>query len=481
MDNGRIVKASTFFEARDYPLIDGSSDARVEPSTTSSAQTIQFTLSSGQEGAIESFDLGRPKFTESVGLAIERTKPFWVTPRILNHSSELSSHLDTQFLLLTDSATVVAILPVCTATTATSLRGSLDGSGHIWLRSERDSDTDGQATCVIASGLRSDLLRVIDECTTAAKAFVARSNAPDATATSYPRPSASLYGNHKAIYCTWNSLGPDYTVSAVLDRLQAMQDAGALDAYNAVLLDDGWQDVTGDRTLSSFGAKEGWLDVDADTSFSEEELNNRDFRRKDSGVQVSRDPSEDSASIPTGSLQIAISLIKQRFPQIQSVGCWLTAQGYWNGLNGAGPIAQKYKLATYHRPKLEGYRWSHDAADITLPCTDDAPRFWQDYFQALKSAGVDFVKVDNQADVDAYAGEGAGKMRTTLLPCMRAAARAAFGDGNTINCMPAGARELSGYLSDQVDRTASMRYVACASPSTETDTPAGHRTTSSPT
>ena len=67
------------------------------------------------------------------------------------------------------------------------------------------------------------------------------------------------------------------------------------------------------------------------------------------------------------------------------------------------------------------------------------------------------MKVDNQADIDAYQGEGAGSMRVALLPAMRKAASEAFGEGNLVNCMPAGARELTGYLSGKVDTKASMR------------------------
>lgn len=422
----------------------------------SSARVVRFTLSQGDQDSIESFDLGKARYSDLEGLAIEKTKPFWVTHRLLQNASELSSHLDSQLLLLSDATTVTAILPVSTSVAAVSLRGSLDGSGHIWLRSERDSGTAGEAICAVGCGPRSQLLAIIDDCAAAATSIV--DETPRCSQPTVPtKVDFSLFGNRKAVYCTWNSLGPDYTLSKVLDRLQNLKETGALEAYNAVLLDDGWQATTSDRTLSSFDTREGWLDVGIEDQLTEDDLAYREYRRKDSGVLVSRDSSEDSSKSSSSSLAIAIQIIKQRFPEIKAVGCWLTAQGYWNGLENSGPLSSSYKLVTLHRPKLEGYRWSHDAASIVLTHPDEVPRFWRGCFSSLRSAGVDFVKVDNQADVDAYEGEHAGMIRTSLLPSMREAALEAFGPGNLINCMPAGAREFSEYLSKAIDGTASMR------------------------
>lgn len=456
-DNGRIIRSENRSDDHPHPLVEGDIRAQLQASSGGSAQVVRFTLADGGEGSVESFDLGVPRYQDLVGLTIEKTKPFWVTHRILNHASEVSSHLDSQLLLFSDAAEVTALLPLSSSVGACSLRGSLDGSGHVWLRSERDSSAGGSAVCIVATGPRNELLRILNDCADAARHIVnADASQPSKDDAHGAAPSFSLFGNKKAIYCTWNSLGPKYSLSRVLDRLQALQDHGSLDAYNAVLLDDGWQDVKG-RTLASFGAKDGWLDVGPEDSLSESDLTDRDFRRKDSGVLVSRDPSEESPALADASLGTAVGIIKQRFPQIRAIGCWMTAQGYWNGLDGSGPLNERYKLVTLQRPKLEGYQWSHDAASITLPDPEQFSRFWHDYFMSLKSAGIDFVKVDNQADVDAYQGDRAGAVRSQLLPAMRKAAHEVFGAGNLINCMPAGAREFSGYLSTETDSKASMR------------------------
>lgn len=86
--------------------------------------------------------------------------------------------------------------------------------------------------------------------------------------------------------CTWNALGPSYTLSGVLTWLSSLSSispssSSSASPIKALLLDDGWQDTStftdfsdSDRTgqhaerraLKSFGVKKGWYDIGGTTA-----------------------------------------------------------------------------------------------------------------------------------------------------------------------------------------------------------------------
>lgn len=55
-------------------------------------------------------------------------------------------------------------------------------------------------------------------------------------------------------WCTYNALGVEYTLKETLDSLQSLPRG-----VDAILLDDGWQDVSPERTLVSYSASQRWL------------------------------------------------------------------------------------------------------------------------------------------------------------------------------------------------------------------------------
>lgn len=114
---------------------------------------------------------------------------------------------------------------------------------------------------------------------------------------------------------------------------------------------------------------------------------------------------------------------------------------YWDGIDPDGSLA-KYNLTPYS--VLSPLRSSGDS-EWYLPSVDSLYAYYHDYFQTLKEAGVDFVKVDDQADVDHLeSGEqgDAGSLRSSMLAEMTKAADECFGPGTTIHCM-AGSRTSS--------------------------------------
>ena len=276
-DNGYIAVKPAASSAGDFdPLsLARESAAEIIDSTASSsstgdiaARTIRYSLTDGEEGKVESFRLISLGGWSSA-LVIERSKPTWFAPRLLDANNGLSTTFDCQLLLYRSGSQVVACFPLSLPDASTTLRGCIEGSDVVWLRSERETSNAANAQCVVAYGPEDRLLEVIDACISTAKDAINKSNPSESKALPNGHGESlqwSLHDTTKAVYCTWNSLGQDYTFSGVIKRLDSLKKQGTLHHFESVLLDDGWQDVARSpenqnlRGLRSFGLREGWLD-----------------------------------------------------------------------------------------------------------------------------------------------------------------------------------------------------------------------------
>lgn len=240
-----------------------------------STRIIKYSLTDGVEGQVESFRIITLGGWSS-GLSIERSKPTWFTARPLDRFNGLSTTFDCQLLLYQSGNQVISCFPLSLPNASSTLRGCREGSDSVWLRSERESSSPAQAQCVVSWGTDYDLLGVIDACTEAAKRTIdegagQRTNRRPQVIDEVAEPKWSLAQASKAIYCTWNSLGQDYTYSGVVQRLETLRADGNLGYFESLLLDDGWQDVARSpennnlRGLRSFGLREGWLDENIST------------------------------------------------------------------------------------------------------------------------------------------------------------------------------------------------------------------------
>ncbi|KAK5454684.1 hypothetical protein LTR55_012130, partial [Exophiala xenobiotica] len=398
---------------------------------------IKYSLTDGVEGQVESFRIITLGGWSS-GLSIERSKPRCFTARPLDRFNELSTALDCQLLLYQSGSRFVACFPLSLPDASSTLRGCSEGSDSVWLRSERENSSPAQAQCVVSWGPDYDLLGVIDACTAAAKRIIdesagQRTNRQPEVIDEVAEPKWSLAQVSKAIYCTWNSLGQDYTYSGLVRRLEALRDGGDLGYFGSLLLDDGWQDVTvsleadNPRSLRTFGLREGWLDEDI--------------------------PTLDGQS----KLAAVVRSLKHRFPEIRTIGVWMTLQGYWRGLHPDSDISKTYKLKRYGlRDNQSQYPYPPPFRHIFLPAPEDVTRYWTDYLKALKAAGIGFVKVDNQAALDYLVGEGAAALRGKMSRTARAVALEVFGPGNLINCMAGSPRNYNAFLSAKSEPHASL-------------------------
>ena len=159
-----------------------------------------------------------------------------------------------------------------------------------------------------------------------------------------------------------------------------------------------------------------------------------------------------------GELAAAVRYIKERYPEIKTIGVWMTLQGYWNGLHPDSEISKNYNLTRYGCIKhFSQYPLPPPFEHIYLPAPEDTESYWVDYFTTLKSAGVDFVKIDNQANIDYLVGTGAAAMRYQMSRTARQAAYDIFGPGNLINCMAGSSRNYNEFLSKRSSPAASLR------------------------
>lgn len=135
-------------------------------------------------------------------------------------------------------------------------------------------------------------------------------------------------------------------------------------------------------------------------------------------------------------------LLRIRYPSVKRVGVWLTLQGYWQGLTeDFDGDAARFDLVKY---ETQGF----DKVTRTwfLPHPDKLEGFWTHYFKALKMAGADFVKLDNQASMDFVlpTNELAVRCKNEVHEVVARVGKEVFGDGGIVYCMAHTPRIVAG-------------------------------------
>ena len=156
-------------------------------------------------------------------------------------------------------------------------------------------------------------------------------------------------------YCTWNAMADKMNEQIILD---------AIDFFNknnfplkTLIIDDGWLDMQPNRKLKSF--------------------------------------KPDRSKFPN-ELKPMIDKLKSA-KGLKNVGVWHTLNGYWQGLDPAGELFQRYPLFSYYDQEpwlLE--RLGKDTFFIADPRTEKGSMFFDDWYKYLSAQGIDFVKADNQ-------------------------------------------------------------------------------------
>ncbi len=161
-----------------------------------------------------------------------------------------------------------------------------------------------------------------------------------------------------------------------------------------VLLDDGWQDVTGDY-LNEFAIS--------------------------------------PAKFPKG-LRHTIERLKREYG-VAHFAIWLAFEGYWAGLNPKGALARRFRTV---RNKAVIRPWLSPPPVQNLHLVDprDAHRFYAEYLRFLSGEGVDFIKVDGQSALELFTEGKLGRVSTmrSFQEGLQGAAAVHFGS-NLLHCM----------------------------------------------
>jgi raffinose synthase len=171
-----------------------------------------------------------------------------------------------------------------------------------------------------------------------------------------------------------------------------------------LILDDGWQETerrpTGEKRLTGFGANEKF----------------------------------------PGGLRALVERTKREFG-VRTFIVWHAMVGYWGGVDGGalagyGVVDQTRQFGDgilFHMPTFN-HEWWGNLFGFVAP--EHTARFFDDYHSSLAAAGVDGVKVDSQAVLEALATGQGGRVPVTRAyrKALEASVQKHF-DGRLINCM----------------------------------------------
>ncbi|GAA5986562.1 hypothetical protein JCM5350_001372 [Sporobolomyces pararoseus] len=380
------------------------------------------------------------------GMTLEQSSRTWFTPRpfppSLTPLSHISKRFVSQLILLetvpspeNDNSRYLCIFPF----TSKSFNCSLIGGENdkLLVRCESDAqlqegrEEEEKGGIVISNGnpredTFDDSIRLAVES--------ARQSLHPSTATTSPVSQESTITPSPPkdlTLCTWNALGPDFTLTSLLswlDRLLSPSNTSKamIESFKrgGLMLDDGWQNTCnfkgedqGDelRGLKGFGVREGWYDLNHE-------------RQVERGKE----------------LKDAVDRIKAK--GIERVGVWITITGYWNCLHpDFSDESETFEtiLATFTSPQHDNFHFS-----ASVPSLSSLRRFFKTYFSRIKSSGIEFIKIDNQALVDSIVklsdDSSPGAYRAELLSVIEEESAATFGKENVIHCMAHSTRIWSG-------------------------------------
>ncbi|ORY33470.1 glycoside hydrolase superfamily [Naematelia encephala] len=338
-----------------------------------------------------------------------RNKPTWIEPR---SQTSLSTHpaLASTLILLKspDWSTTLAIYPISTLQVNNNLVVATSSNAPVIHANVRrvkgQSKEKAWVLCAEARNRQEErniVKRLVDE----ARKLVGG------------RPKKDLGRTESTLWdglgiCTWESFGGS---SRVPDRptkhmLLELVPSFPIKTY---LIDDGWQDIRGspdsERRLYSFHE---WGGMGA-------------------------------------SMTEVVSSLKGK--GVEKVGVWLTLQGYWDSIDPQSPLCDRYACVAHPVAKPNqprgGVKVPLEAGDQVqyLPHPTKAAEFWKDWFIEIKSWGIDFVKVDNQAHFNTIVSPTSAETHQAMWSGMLSAAVEVLGSlENVIMCMSHNERMLNG-------------------------------------
>ena len=324
-----------------------------------------------------------------------RYEPFWMKPHAGTRAGQVP--VETQYLLTEqEDGSGVLYVPLIDA----AFRASLQGAGEDGLELVAESGdpatvTDQVVGLFVAAG--TDPYALLEQ---AARSVMTRLGTGRLRAEK-PLPAfADEFG-----WCTWDAFYGEVSHDKVRQGLESFRAGGLSPRY--LILDDGWQSVqkmpTGETRLTAFAANDKF----------------------------------------PGDLGPTVRMAKGEFG-VETFLVWHALNGYWGGVDDAAlPGYDARPMRRDHSPGILKFEpgWTTSLNEyfggfVSVVPPRHIARFFQDYHRHLRAQGVDGVKVDNQASLEAVAAGMGG--RVTLMQryheALEGASQTHFG-GTLINCM----------------------------------------------
>ena len=183
-------------------------------------------------------------------------------------------------------------------------------------------------------------------------------------------------------FCTWNGLGQNLTEDKIVAAVNTLAEHGIQIA--TLIIDDNWQSIDRSHAGGQFQYSMSRFEADAQ-------------------------------QFPHG-LARAIARVREAQRSIRHIAVWHALLGYWGGITPAeqgGEIAKEYRTLVVDRdhPKRRNLPV---AGPMTVVDEPDVRRFYNDFYDFLRGAGVDAVKTDAQFMMDAWTSAAARRTLTSV-------------------------------------------------------------------
>ena len=348
---------------------------------------------SAKTGSRLVFELGQIPALRRFTLC-HRYEPYWMKPKAGSQVKDVPP--ETQFLLaqLANGDWLLCV-PLIDEPFRFSLRGRTDQVLEI-LGETGDSFAVGQGGVALYVACGADPFAIVRQ----GAEQVAAKLGLEKLRREKPLPDFIDYFG----WCTWDAFYQEVSADNVRAGLEQFAKGGVVPRF--MILDDGWQSTelrpTGEKRQTDFKP-------------------NRKF---------------------DGDLGKTVKLAKDFGIDVFLV--WHTIVGYWGGVDGHtlpgyGVIDQVRHFGEgimAHEPKFNEDWWG---SLVGLVSPDAIARFYDDFHCYLENQGVDGVKVDSQAVLEAIAQHQGGRVRLTRVyrEALEQSVQKHFG-GRLINCMSNG-------------------------------------------
>ncbi len=360
------------------PLVENAGDSGQAVCNMKSDSTFEFKFKDGVRLGVLSKELGHsniaglflvtngtrpPKGTDYLGLFFSRFPGYkqgicywfmkdwnpWTKPMKVGKPADFPDHGVQFFLWQYGDGTYAAAMPLSGAGYQSALGKSGEGIG-----AKAVSGYEGTRAAeipLLAVGFGKDPYDLISQLYHDGLAMIGRGSDLRVDK-KYPK-ILDYFG-----WCTWNASdnGKNLSAKLVIDGVKSFYDHKF--PLSWVIIDDGWLQNNGKGALSGFKPI----------------------------------PSK----FPDG-FRPLIQQLKNEYG-IKYVGVWHTINGYWNGIDTNSALGRFFRGAMFSwtEPNRKG---GVSRFDFISPYSDTLSSFYDDWYEYLRSQGVDFVKVDNQLSV----------------------------------------------------------------------------------